>query len=1021
MSNSNNTKYFASLESQEAVNEINQKAEDWGSYYVSNNYLAKLRKSWRYYYGNHFQSGAENGLSFAGEQTELVQFPVNHYRNIGLHLLNLTTANRPSLQARASNTDYKTFAQTILANGLLDYYMRERNLEDYLKTATESAIVFGEGYVRLGWNATAGGIYEEDEENGEKFYEGDLEFSNLSPFDVIRDPSVEDNNHDWLIVRTYKNRFALIAKYPELADQLMVAKSKDDMDKIKWPVFTSSKTDLVPVYEFFHKKNDALPEGRYIMYVNNEAVLYDGPLPYREIPVYRISASDILGAPFGYTVMFDLIPIQEAINMLYSTIITNQNAFGVQNILVPKNADINLNQLTGGLNIIEYNMIGGAKPEALNLTQSPPELFKMIELTEQTMETLSGVNSVTRGQPEASLRSASSLALIQSQAILFSSSLQQSYVRLVEHVGTAMIKILQDYAKYPRVAAIAGKSNRTYMKEFSSKDLTNITRVIVEISNPMSKCLAKDTPILMYDGSIKLVQDIVINDKVMGPDSKERTVLNVNSGREMMYDVFYKQKHKKKFLYGCNGSHILSLNYCAADNKYGLKQYEKLDISVKDYMEWPESKKMLFMGYRAPITFEAKEVPFSPYGLGMWLGDGNSDRMTITTADPELKNEWVKIAEDMGYNTYIYDQSDTVKLVGFAKTDEKTHVSILKNLNIYKNKHIPDIYKINSREVQLQVLAGLLDTDGCLSGTCFVIGQTNNKLAEDIVYIARSLGFKTSSIKRTSTCQTGAICDYNSISISGDIWEIPTKLARKQAKNVEKRQINYLNYGITVEKVDIGTYYGFTLKEEPHFVLGDFTVTHNTTAGRLEIANQLLQMGLVKNPDDYLTVLNTGKLDTMLEGPQASMMLIRSENEDMMDGKQVQALATDKHQIHIEEHQVLLADPDLRRDPTLVTLVLNHIQEHLQLLRTTDPGLLAVTGQQPLPPLPSAQGPVPPPGASGPAPKGDAAANVNKELPTGAEANQAQTQAHMPKPPAPFQDLPLVPGDGTGGAPIGGQ
>jgi len=205
-----NSKYFAALDSKDAVNEISHKAEAWGGSALANDYIDKLKKSWAYYHGNFSDDSSDHQLSFSGEQNELVRFPVNHYRNIARHLLNMTTANRPNLKTRAANTDYKSQAQTILADGLLEYYFKEKNLEDYVNLATEYAIVFGEGYVRMGWNATAGQMFEQDEETGDKFYEGDIEFSNVSPFDVIRDPSKEDSkNHDWIIVRSYKNRFSL--------------------------------------------------------------------------------------------------------------------------------------------------------------------------------------------------------------------------------------------------------------------------------------------------------------------------------------------------------------------------------------------------------------------------------------------------------------------------------------------------------------------------------------------------------------------------------------------------------------------------------------------------------------------------------------------------------------------------------------------------------------------------------------------------------------------------------------------
>lgn len=668
-----NSKYFAALESKDAVNEISHKAESWGGSALANDYLDKLKKSWAYYHGNFTDGSSDHQLSFTGEQNELVKFPVNHYRNIARHLLNMTTANRPNLKTRAANTDYKSQAQTILADGLLEYYFKEKSLEDFVNLATEYAIVFGEGYVRMGWNATAGEMFEQDEETGEKYHEGDIEFSNVSPFDIIRDPSKEDSkSHDWLIVRSYKNRFSLAAKYPELEQAILNVQSKDDLDPIKHGVFTMDKTDDIPVYEFFHKKCDALPEGRYIVYVSSEAILYDGPLPYREIPIFRISPENILGTPFGYTVLFDLMPIQEAINMLYSTIITNQNAFGVQNVLIPKGADLNLTQLSGGLNILEYNNIANAKPEALNLTQTPAEIFNMIQVLEKQMETISGINSVTRGDPEKSLRSAAALALVQAQAVQFSSLLQHSYIKLIESIGNSLIHILQDYAKHPRVAAIAGKSQRAYMRSFSNKDILEINRVIVEVSNPLAK----------------------------------------------------------------------------------------------------------------------------------------------------------------------------------------------------------------------------------------------------------------------------------------------------------------------------------------------------NTAGRLEIANQLIQMGLVKNVDQYFTVLNTGRLDSMTEGDQAELLLIRAENERMMDGIAVSAISIDQHALHIQEHKALLADPDLRNDPGLTQIALDHIQEHIDLLRNTDPGLLAVTRQQPLPPLqpPMPEMPLPPEAQNVPQGAGEQIPE-NLATQTNFQAGQDVAQPNIPTPPPPFENMPTNPAD----------
>jgi hypothetical protein len=187
--------------------------------------------------------------------------------------------------------------------------------------------------------------------------------------------------------------------------------------------------------------------------------------------------------------MFDLLPIQESVNSLYTTILTNQNAFGVQNVLLPRGSDIVVQNLQGGLNVIEYNSQAG-RPEPLNLTNTPQEVFAFLATLEKQMETVSGVSSVTRGNPESSLKSGNALALVQSMSLQFMSGLQQSYVMMIESVGTALIEMLKDFAAAPRVAAIVGKSNRTELRQFKGDDLSQISRVVVDLGNPLARTTA---------------------------------------------------------------------------------------------------------------------------------------------------------------------------------------------------------------------------------------------------------------------------------------------------------------------------------------------------------------------------------------------------------------------------------------------------------------------------------------------------------------------------------------------------
>lgn len=479
--------YFAAKPASDTAGILLNRAQSFYNLLTANAYLEKLQNMWRFYHGAYADDmGFGHRIQFTGEQGELVQSPVNHFRNLAQHIYVMITANRPVMEARAINTDYKSLAQTYLANGILDYYMREKRLEDAIKKAAEMAIVLGSGFIKLEWNATAGNSYDADPETGEIDYEGEIEFSNLSPFDVVIDGTKETWDNDWILVRTFQNRFNLMAKYPELADKIRGIAPKNQSSVYRLAVFTNDDTDDIPVFEFYHKKTEAMPDGRYLLFLDSDCVLLDTKMPYRQIPIFRIVPSEIMGTPYGYSPMFDVFPIQEMINSTYSAISTNQNAFAVQNIYVPRGADIQVNNLDGAMNIIEAN----AKPEALNLTQTPKEVFEYLNVLIQAAETISGINSVARGNPEASLKSGTALALVQSMSLQFMSGLQQSYVKLIEDVGTSLINILKDFATTPKFVALVGKNNRPLLKEFTGDSISAINRVVVDIGNPLARTIA---------------------------------------------------------------------------------------------------------------------------------------------------------------------------------------------------------------------------------------------------------------------------------------------------------------------------------------------------------------------------------------------------------------------------------------------------------------------------------------------------------------------------------------------------
>lgn len=539
MTNQSLKPYWASVETKEIADNILEKVEDYYEYLSLSGRLDLWRRSWGYYYRPRLNGGT---LNPAGQQGELTAVNINHYRNLLLHLETMTVQQRANFEPRATNSDVKSQSQVILAAGLLDYYMREKKLERNIKSAVKDCLIFSEGFVRAEWDATKGEVYGKTA-TGAPVYEGDVKYTNYNPLNTIRDYFKQSTNQeDWIILRDFENKYVLSAKFPDLQEQIL-NDCDDYLELAKtttFNYFNLEKTDNIAVYTLLHEPTPAMPNGRYTQVLDNGTVLMDGPLPYEETHVYRIAPDEETGTIFGYTVGFDLLPVQQICDILYSTVVTNQATFGVQNILVPKGHDLSTTQMSGALNVMEYDSNIG-KPEALNLTSTPPEIFNFISMIESLGETISGVNSVARGNPEASLKSGAALALVQSMAIQFSMNLQQSYAQLVEDLGTGTINILKEYAAVPRVAAIAGKSNRPLMKEFSGQDLGAINRVTVDMGNPLTRTTAGKENLAnnylekgMIDNPDQYIQ--VINTGRLEPviEGKQAELLLIKSENEML-------------------------------------------------------------------------------------------------------------------------------------------------------------------------------------------------------------------------------------------------------------------------------------------------------------------------------------------------------------------------------------------------------------------------------------------------------------------------------------------------------
>jgi hypothetical protein len=345
--------------------------------------------------------------------------------------------------------------------------------------------------------------------------------------------------------------------------------------------------------------------------------------------------------------------------------------------------------------------------------------------------------------------------------------------------------------------------------------------------------------VIMFSGKIKPIKDLKIGDQLMGDDNTPRNIINVYKSHGPLYKI--KQINGEEYI--VNENHILSLKLSyigwkpqhRKQNKYKTinnKKYQKgevVDINVEDYIKLTHNHKKTLKGYKSIINFPAKELPIDPYIIGLWLGDGTSITSCITNQDSAILHYLVhKLPE---YNCYLqYHHRFYYRINGVKKYDNYI-MQQLRILNLIDNKHIPDIYKYNSRENQLKLLAGLLDTDGSYLRNCYDIIQKNYILAKDIEFVARCLGFSCKIVACKKSCMykgTKRENTYYRQNICGaGLEEIPCLIPRKKA-GVRKQIKNVLHTGITVEPLNNNTreYYKIETDGNGRFILGDHTVTH---------------------------------------------------------------------------------------------------------------------------------------------------------------------------------------------------
>lgn len=343
----------------------------------------------------------------------------------------------------------------------------------------------------------------------------------------------------------------------------------------------------------------------------------------------------------------------------------------------------------------------------------------------------------------------------------------------------------------------------------------------ISLPSRTGKALADDTPVLTKDGW-KKHGDLTVGDCVIGLDGKFKKVLAVHPKCEMQYKVVFSDKEEII----CHGNH----EWVVYDRYKPHKEYVVIETKEMIGKETDKDGHKRFRTlYPVTVEGEIKDLAVDPYTLGVWLGDGRNGNPDITMA----KEDCPVIADIMTKYQMAWwaEHKETgVMHYGIKGLRQQLQQYGMCHSRQITTKHIPSVYLSASKEQRLNLLAGLLDTDGTLRAKehRYVFSTTEPQLRDDFVTLVHTFGWRTGVVEYEPKLSSSGIQGRKTVYAVGfnPTEYIPCRLKRKQLKEFSVRR------SITIDRIEpVSGVLGncITVEDGIYLVGKTLKPTHNST------------------------------------------------------------------------------------------------------------------------------------------------------------------------------------------------
>lgn len=384
-----------------------------------------------------------------------------------------------------------------------------------------------------------------------------------------------------------------------------------------------------------------------------------------------------------------------------------------------------------------------------------------------------------------------------------------------------------------------------YLEEIAKNP--NFTLLIANMPSGYGKLIANDIPVLTRKGW-KKHGDLVVGDEVLSPKGEFIKVKIVHPKRFANTKVTFEDGEEII----CHNQHEWQVYDRTAQKE---KQVET--TYIMEHCHCKGGRNRFYLPLIQPVKGEHKDLPIDPYTYGVWLGDGstNGGRITQNIND-------TKIFDYIPYEiTSVFDGvNENVKTYYLTGLETDLHKIGLCYQKHTEEKYIYDSYLTADIEQRLELLAGIIDTDGYLDKAKqrYIITTCGEKLKENIISLISTFNWRVSVTTVPPTTSTSGIVGKKDVFYIGfsPTMKIPCKLERKQIKRLHKqRRIGIKN----VEFVPVQEGNCITVDGGLYLVGKTLKMTHNTYPEKI---SEAWNFGI----DNTGTVLSLCSNDDVVKG-----------------------------------------------------------------------------------------------------------------------------------------------------------